>query len=103
MCHPVVKWLIFAEKPLNEYIGEFLADRAPSDKIDFAGPPSLEDMKKLRDNPLADIVLPTVTLTLKKDSRLDQAFVRVTASDDDIALIQSWMLRAQCGPIPTLN
>jgi hypothetical protein len=102
VCHPAIRWLV-RDRVVNEYIQAFICDRAPSDTFDVSGPPSLEDLKKFRANPEADIRFPTVKLTLKKEKHLDRPVLRVSASDNDLAQVQAWMLRAQSGPLPSLN
>lgn len=99
MCDPALKWLIFVDKEVNVYIQEFIAGRAPSDQFNVVGPLSMTDRKKLRDDPEAKVLAPVVTMNLRMDKNVNGPFVRVTASDDHVAMVQSWMLRAKHGPI----
>jgi hypothetical protein len=103
LCHPAVRWLIATERVVNDYIRDFIADRSPSDTFDVAGPPSLGDMKRLKEDPEANIELPCVTLKLKKDKHHDAPVIRVSASEQDLAMVQAWMLRAQSGPLPSIQ
>lgn len=97
VCHSAIQWLILRERDVHSYINEFIHDRAPSDTIDVAGPPTREMLESYRKG--GDVEFPAVVLTLKKELRGDAPVIRVVVSDSDVATVQSWMLRAERGEL----
>lgn len=96
-CAAPVKWLIGREPDLHRAIQAFAEDRADRDVIKFAGPPSDEDMLKIRENANFNAILPTVTFTLRKVTHhlTGEQGIEVKCSDADLAEIVRWHRQAR--------
>lgn len=88
MAPPAVHWLLNVEKDVLHAVKLFLADQAPSDVLRVAMAPSIEDMKRYRQNPKA-AVLPEVKLRLRKsyDNVRSTRVLIIEASDADLETI----------------
>lgn len=90
-----VAWLIASDRGVYDAIGKFLEDSAPG-KLDVAGPPTIEELRKVRPEERSQMMLPTIRLTMEKTKHhlTQRPCIKVTCSDKDLEAIDSWRVQA---------
>jgi len=90
-----VAWLIASDRGVYDAVGRFLEGQG-NDKIDVAGPPTIEEMRKVRAEKRSQLMLPTVRLHLERSRHhlTQKPCLKITCSDNDLAAIESWRTQA---------
>lgn len=90
-----VAWLIASDRGVYDAVGQFLEDKG-NGKVDVAGPPTIDEMRKVRAKERSNLMLPTIRLNLEKTRHhlTQQPCLKITCSDKDLAAIESWRIQA---------
>lgn len=99
MAHPVMFQWLRKEPEILDHIGEFLSGRQP-DILEVYGPPTTEDVERMKRRRDHKVYFPGVTLRFFKtlDLFAGKVYVKVAASPDHLERIASWVL-TQAHPI----
>jgi hypothetical protein len=98
-----VKWLLKSEPDVMAAAQRFIAGELPEPRVRVAGPPSLEEVLRIRSKPpqlsaeerLADVRLPSVTLNFAIETVSDELTLTITTNLGDLDEIVSWQQLAR--------
>lgn len=91
--HPTVRWLIGEEKQIHDRVIAFYMGRVDSEIVEVAGPPTDEDVAKVRKAGHGDsIPLPVIRLRMRlaENHVTGEHGVEVVCNEKDLAEIERW-------------
>ena len=90
--HPKVAEFLGREPDARELVRQFAARESNTDEFTIAGPPTFEELMRLRAEPDRVPPLPTVTIRMRRDKHhlTGVPVIRLIVSDVDLKELERW-------------